>query len=398
MSVSETIRAHAAAQIDATVAFAARLVQTPSMPGQEGDVAALVRQEMQKLGYDEVQVDAAGNVIGLLRGSGSGRSLLFNTHMDHVSPGDRSHWHVDPFSGQIADGQLWGRASTDIKGSLACQVYTVPLLRAAGLLPAGDVYVTAVVMEEIGGLGMQHLATHLRADSAIVGEPSNCLLKRGHRGRTGLQVTITGKAGHASMPDRAVNPHTVAAGFLLALRDLPMASHPDFGSATLAPTIYRSDNESINVIPESVSIHLDWRTVPGEDAGSMVKTLQARLDAALLPGSHGTVAVVQDDMTSYSGMKLSLPSVFRPYALPEDHWAVQIAEQVLGSGPAGLWRFATDGGHLHDAGVPPLGFGPGLEEHCHIADERISIAQMEQALAGNARLALALTDTAGATP
>jgi acetylornithine deacetylase len=176
-----------------------------------------------------------------------------------------------------------------------------------------------------------------------------------------------------------------------------MASHPDFGSATLAPTIYRSDNESINVIPESVSIHLDWRTVPGEDAGSMVSALQARLDAALIPGSHGTVAVVQDDMTSYTGMQMSLPSVFRPYALPVDHWTVQIAERVLGSGPAGLWRFATDGGHLHDAGVPPLGFGPGLEEHCHIADERISIAQMEQALAGNALLALALTDTADAT-
>jgi putative selenium metabolism hydrolase len=393
MPLSETIHTLAAAQLDATVAFAARLVRTPSMPGQEGDVAALVRQEMQYLGYDDVQVDAAGNVIGLLRGSGSGRSVLFNAHMDHVSPGDRAHWQVDPFSGHVADGQLWGRATTDIKGSLACQVHTVPLLRAAGLLPAGDVYVTAVVMEEIGGLGTQHLATHLRADSAVVGEPSNCTLKRGHRGRTGLQVTITGKAGHASAPDRAVNPHMVAAGFLLALRDLPMASHPDFGPATLVPTIYRSDNESINVIPESVSIHLDWRTVPGEDAASMIAALQARLDAALLPGSHGEIAVVQDDMRSYSGLRMSLPSVFRPYALPADHWVVRTAERVLGAEPAGFWRFATDGGHLHDAGVPPIGFGPGLEEHCHIANERISIAQMAQALAGNALLALALTDT-----
>jgi succinyl-diaminopimelate desuccinylase len=393
MPVPETIRVQAAAYLDATVDFAARLVRTPSMPGQEGDVAALVKQEMQHLGYDDVQVDAAGNVIGLLRGSGSGRSLIFNAHMDHVSPGDRAHWQADPFSGHVADGRLWGRATTDIKGSLACQVYTMPLLRAAGLRPAGDVYSTAVVMEEIGGLGMQHLATHLRADSAVIGEPSNLKVKRGHRGRTGLQVTITGKAGHASAPDRAVNPHTVAAAFLLALPDLKMASHPDFGPATLVPTIYRSDNESINVIPESVGIHLDWRTVPGEDAEIMVKALQARLDAALIPGSRGTVAVVQDDLVSYSGMGMSLPSIFRPYALPTDHWAVRAAEQVLSGDAAGLWAFATDGGHLHDAGVPPIGFGPGLEEHCHIANEYISIAQMEQALAGNAMLALALTDT-----
>jgi acetylornithine deacetylase/succinyl-diaminopimelate desuccinylase-like protein len=318
---------------------------------------------------------------------------MFNGHMDMVSAGDRAHWHADPFSGHIDGGYLWGRAATDMKGPLACQVYVAPLLRAAGLLPAGDIFVTGVVMEEIGGLGTQHLVTHLKADCAVVGEPSNLLLKRGHRGRTGLRVTITGRAGHASTPDRAVNPHQVAAAFLLSLRDLQMATHPDFTASTLAPTVYRADNESINVIPESVSIHLDWRTVPGEEADAMLRVLQERLDAALLPGSRATVAIEHDDMLSYSGMRMSLPSIFRPYALPPDHWMVQRAEKALGSGPAGFWRFATDGGHLHDAGIPSMGFGPGLEEHCHIADERISIEQMERALAGNALLALALTGT-----
>ncbi len=363
------------------------------MPGEEGRVAQLLRQEMESLAYDDVQVDAAGNVIGFLRGSGSGRSLVFNGHMDMVSAGDRAHWHADPFSGHIAGGYLWGRGATDMKGPLACQVYVVPLLRAAGMLPAGDVFVTAVVMEEIGGLGTQHLATHLTADCAVVGEPSNCLLKRGHRGRTGLRVTITGRAGHASTPDRAVNPHPVAAAFLLSLRDLPMATRTDFKTATLTPTVYRSDNESINVIPESVSIHLDWRTVPGEVPEAMVRELQTRLDAVLLPGSRGTVAVEHDDMLSYAGMSMHLPSIFRPYSLPPDHWVVRQAEEALGGEPAGFWPFATDGGHLHDAGIPPVGYGPGLEEHCHIADERISIEQMERALAGNAMLALALTGT-----
>jgi succinyl-diaminopimelate desuccinylase len=389
----ERIRACAAAQRDAAVHFAARMVQTPSMPGQEGDVAALLRKEMESLDYDDVQVDAAGNVIGFLRGAGSGRSMLFNGHMDIVSAGDRANWHADPFSGHVADGYLWGRAATDMKGPLACQVYVAPLLRAASLRPAGDIFVTGVVMEEIGGLGTQHLVSHLKADCAVVGEPSNCLLKRGHRGRTGLRVTITGRAGHASTPDRAVNPHFVAAAFLLSLRDLPMAPHAEFAAATLVPTIYRSDNDSINVIPESVSMHLDWRTVPGEEAADMVRALQERLDAVLLPGSRGMVAVEQDDMLSYAGMRMSLPSIFRSYALPAEHWLVRSAEAALGGEPAGFWPFATDGGHLYAAGIPPLGFGPGLEEHCHIADERISIAQMERALAGNALLALALTGT-----
>lgn len=378
--------------LGAAVAFAARLVQTPSMPGEEGSVAALVRAEMERLGYDEVEVDAAGNVIGLLRGRSGGRTVLFNAHMDHVSPGDRKHWRADPFSGHVADGCLWGRASTDMKGSLACQVHMAAVLKEAGLAPAGDVYVSAVVMEEIGGLGTQYLAGRLRADSAVVGEPSACTVRRGHRGRTGLDAHIAGRAGHASAPDRAVNPHFAAAAFLLAVRDLRMATHADFGPATLVPTIYRSDNESINVIPESVAIHLDWRTVPGEDAAAMVARLQTLLDAALVPGSRGTVAVAEDDLTSYTGLHMRLPSVFRPYVLPEEHWAVARARAALGLATAGMWRFATDGGHLHDAGIPPVGFGPGEEAQCHVADEHISIAQLEQALAGNASLALALTE------
>jgi len=393
MAVADNLRALAANQIDDAVAFAAQLVRTPSMPGEEGAVAALVRAEMERLGYDDVRVDDAGNMIGVLRGRGTGRSVLFNAHMDHVAPGDRAHWRADPFSGHLADGYLWGRATTDIKGSLACQIHLAPLLRAAGLVPSGDVYVTAVVMEEIGGLGAQHLVTHLRADSAVVGEPSACTLRRGHRGRTGLEVEITGRAGHASAPDQAINPHPVAAAFLVALRDLSLPVHPEFGPATLVPTVYRSDNDSVNVIPESVRIHLDWRTIPGEDAKTMVSTLQGLLDTALAPGSRGKVAVVGEDMTSYRGLHLAHPSIFRPYALAPDHWVVRTAERALGGAPAGFWRFATDGGHLYDAGIPPIGFGPGLEADCHIANERISVAQMQEALAGNAVLALALTDT-----
>src|SRR5439155_7868808 len=107
----------------AVMDFASRLIQTPSLPGEEGDVAALIRREMETLGIDDVGVDEAGNVIGLLRGSDGGRSVMFNTHMDHVSPGDPASWSVAPFSGLVRDGQIWGRGAADIKGPLACQVH-----------------------------------------------------------------------------------------------------------------------------------------------------------------------------------------------------------------------------------------------------------------------------------
>lgn len=389
------IRAAAAREIEAAADFAARLIRTPSMPGEESAVADLLRRELESLGYDEVRIDHAGNVIGLLRGTGGGRSVMFCTHLDHVSPGDPAHWHADPYSGHVVDGALWGRGAADIKGPTACQAYLAPVLRAAGLRPAGDVYVVATVMEELGGLGAQELVRHLRTDSAVIGEPSTCLLKRGHRGRTGLEVSIKGKAGHASAPQHAVNPHFAAAGFLLAMRDLSMAAHPDFGPSTLTPTLYRSDNESINVIPESVRLHLDWRTVPGEDADEMVRRLQALLEGALIPGSSGHIAVATEERTTYRGLRLDLPAIIPAYALPAGHQAVLQAEGALSVAlgrrmKAGLWPFATDGGHLERAGIPPIGFGPGEERHAHIADEHISIAQMEEALAGNAALALAL--------
>ena len=123
------LRELARGQEGPAVEFASRLIQTPSMPGEEGAVAALIQREMAALGYDDVSVDGVGNVIGVVRGSGGGSTVMFNTHMDHVSPGNPAAWTVDPFSGTVRDGALWGRGAVDIKGPLACQVHGVGMLR-----------------------------------------------------------------------------------------------------------------------------------------------------------------------------------------------------------------------------------------------------------------------------
>src|ERR671932_2130652 len=101
---------------DEVVAFARRLIATPSMPGEEGAVAALVQEEMRRLGYDEVRADELGNVIGVIRGRGRGRSVMLNTHLDHVSPGDPALWTDPPFSATVRDGAIYGRGAVDIKG------------------------------------------------------------------------------------------------------------------------------------------------------------------------------------------------------------------------------------------------------------------------------------------
>ncbi len=388
------------------VEFARRLMQTPSPSGEEGDAAALVQEEMRRLGYDEVRADEVGNVIGLIRGKGSqrgsanGHSVMLNTHLDHVSPGDLALWTDSPFSATVRDGAIYGRGAVDIKGPMACQVHAGGLLLAAGLRPAGDLYVVGAVLEERGGLGSQHLARTLKTDRAVIGEPSSNTLRRGHRGRVGLVVEVRGRAAHASVPARGVNPHYGLAAFLTRLENLPMPAQEPFGPSSVAPTLYSTDNTSPNVIPSTARVALDWRNIPVQSPNDILAALrpllQESLRASLPEGATGEVRVDTENLTSYTGIVEDFPSIFPSFALGEDDPALLTArralEELLGRPfPPDIWSFATDGGHLMAVGVPTVGFGPGDETQAHVADEHIEIAEMVEALAANAALALALS-------
>jgi succinyl-diaminopimelate desuccinylase len=388
------------------VEFARRLMQTPSPSGEEGDAAALVQEEMRRLGYDEVRADEVGNVIGLIRGKGSqrgsanGHSVMLNTHLDHVSPGDLALWTDPPFSATVRDGAIYGRGAVDIKGPMACQVHAGGLLLATGLRPAGDLYVVGAVLEERGGLGSQHLARTLKTDRAVIGEPSSNTLRRGHRGRVGLVVEVRGRAAHASVPARGVNPHYGLAAFLTRLENLPMPAQEPFGPSSVAPTLYSTDNTSPNVIPSAARVALDWRNIPVQSPNDILAALrpllQESLRASLPEGATGEVRVDTENLTSYTGIAEDFPSIFPSFALGEDDPVLLTArralEELLGRPfPPDIWSFATDGGHLMAVGVPTVGFGPGDETQAHVADEHIEIAEMVEALAANAALALALS-------
>ena len=136
------------------IAFTQRLIRTPSMPGQEAALAALVIEELRRLGYDEVWGDAAGNVYGRLFGADRALpALALNTHLDHVDPGDLSLWPSPPFAAEIDGDRLVGRGACDIKGPLAVQVYAGAALRQAGQRPRREVVFCGVVEEEVGGAG-----------------------------------------------------------------------------------------------------------------------------------------------------------------------------------------------------------------------------------------------------
>ena len=386
------------------VEFARRLIQTPSLPGEEGHVAQLVAAEMQALGYDEVTVDEAGNVIGHIRATTSPaegrarRSIMFNTHMDHVDVGDHSRWPHPPYAATIQDGEIWGRGASDLKGPLSCQVYAGALLKQSGLPIPNDVYVVGVVQEEVGGLGSSVLAGHLKTDYAVIGEPSGNVLALGHRGRVEVLVTITGKSVHASVPDSGVNPLYSMSRFLLALEQLrfePDPVHPYLGPTTAAPTLIETDQTSHNVVPSECKLVLDFRNTPKDTPEEIMEKVRSMLGASLGEGAHGSVKINAVDLVSYTGISRTFSNAAPPFGIAPDRPLAVQARAALSAAlkrdvPTKIWRFCTDAGHLVAVGIEVIGFGPGREDVIHTVEERISIDQMVEAIVANAALALAV--------
>lgn len=366
------------------VEFCQALIRTPSLPGEEGALARLIADRMTGLGYDEVWRDEIGNVIGLIRGHARHPAVMFTAHMDHVDAGDPALWPHPPYSGVVEEGYVWGRGASDTKGAIATQVLLPLVLKEK---PVADVYVAEVVLEEKGGAGTRHLVNHLRPDVVIIGEATKNQLCVGHRGRVEVVATAVGKAAHASQPHLGKNPHYPLAEFLLRLQELSMSERPPF-KATVAPTLYFTDQQSANVIPGKAWVHLDWRTVPGETPEVVLKRLRE-----VGPGLRFSIPV--EELTSYTGMRTQMKKVRAPYLLNAQHPVVskirEVLERALGRKvDVGYWHFVTDAGYFAEQGIPVIGYSPCEEELAHTYQDRVSISLMEEALASYPALVKAI--------
>lgn len=375
------------------LSFAQRLVQTPSMSGQEAAVASLIKAEMERLGYDQVWMDPAGNVIGHIQGSDA-PSLMLNGHIDHVAAGDPDHWRHPPFGGEIHQGELWGRGAADMKGAVAAMVYAGAVLKELGQPLPGDLYVSAVVQEEVGGLGARHLARTLPIARIIVGEASGNHLRRGHRGRVELRARFEGRSVHASMPDLGINPHYSMAPFLAGLQALEMISDPEYGASTVAPTRIMSEPESANVTPSGLEVVLDWRNIPGELPEDIIARLDALLARSLEPGCQGRIQIATKELVSHTGFPMTYPANSPSFTTSADHpWLARVHDLLCAAlgreVEIGVWRFATDGGHFAAAGATVLGFGPGSDAVVHTVEERVPVDQLVESLVGYAALVFA---------
>jgi putative selenium metabolism hydrolase len=364
---------------DDMIAFTKRLVQTPSLSGEEKAIAGIVKAEMKGLGY-EVSVDSMGSVVGRM-GRRRGRVVLFDAHMDHIKPGGLENWAHPPYGSEVVDGVMYGRGTVDMKSSLAAMIYG-----CAAADVQGEVVLTAVVHEETNeGIATRRIIEELRLkpDACILGEPTDLKLSVGQRGRAVFKVTTRGATSHASMPELGRNAVYEMAPVIEAIEELNahLPSDPFLGPGTIAVTEIRCQPGGGPIIPDLCEVFVDRRTIPGETLGGITEELRKVAVGA-------EVELVTDEFTCYTGVKARLPQYFAGWLTDRRHWLVRKSLKALGGvlgGEPGVigWRFSTDGvATSGELGIPTVGFGSGDPALAHQPNEHVAVADVKAAARG----------------
>lgn len=384
---------------DEIVQTASEMIQIPSLSGKEKEMAEYTIKKMHALGYDEVIVDEFGSVTGVMRGTGGGKSIMFNCHLDVVDEGPHENWKYPPFSGAVAEGAIWGRGASDTKGTFAIQLYIPYILKQEQMMTKGDIYVVGVIHEESSGFGaMKMAAGGFKTDYAVMGEATENDLAIACRGRVGIEVVITGRSCHASIPHEGINPFEFLGLFLLALKDYKVSENPVYGSSLITATRISSSEAGTNVIPNSIRLSLDYRSVPGETNESIIAQLNdIAQKTCKADGVKVEITPAYIPISCYTGATGQGLMGEPPYSIDEDSETVQTAraalEDVFGRKiKIKPWPFATDSGHFSQIGVNVIGYSPAEVIKCHTVEDNILLDMLRDGIAGNLALAKALCD------
>ena len=364
------------------IRFMQDIIRIPSLSSEEGAVIQRIRDEMLRLDYDEVTVDPMGNLLGRI-GSGP-RVIALDGHVDTVDVGDPSLWDRDPHSGDIEDGILYGRGTSDMKGGVASSVYAGAILKNRGIPDEVTLYVTATVQEEdCDGLCWQYIVNEdgLRPDLVVITEPTSLRIYRGHRGRMELEVHTSGVSCHGSAPERGINAVYKMAGIIADIEKLNERLEPrdPLGKGTVTISNIRSTSPSLCAVADGCTIHLDRRLTMDETEDTSVAEILA---LPSVQDAEATVTVLDYAVPSYSGLTYPTRKYYPTWETPESEPAVQAARtayrQAFGEEPeVGYWTFSTNGvatAGMHD--IPTIGFGPGHEHFAHAPNEQTEIEHL----------------------
>jgi len=340
---------------------------TPEGKG-EVEIGAYVVEKLDDLGLAVTANEIAPgrvNVIGTLKGSGDGRSLLLNAHMDTVGVEGMS---IAPFGGEIRDGRLYGRGAQDMKASLAAMMAAVKAIVDAGITLKGDLLITGVADEEHISIGTEALVKQVSADAAIVTEPTDMHISCAHRGFIWYDVETIGRAAHGSRYTEGIDANMRMGRFLAELDKLEQEllrreGHPLTGPPSLHAARLRGGKE-VSIYAASCLLQIERRTAPGETVDGVTAELQKIIDRL----------AAQD-----STFKATVAPIFwrAPFEVDSEAPIVKILDKALrgrlGYHPVHTGQtFWTDAALLAEAGIETVLLGPkgyGL----HSAEEWVEL-------------------------
>ncbi len=353
------------------------LIRIPSheyVDGREKEVGLFVYDYLKANDIETELIPIIGkraNVYGYIRGNGQGKNLLLNGHLDTVPPFEMN---FDPYEGIIENGYILGRGAGDMKGPIAAMLYAMKIINDSGIKLKGDVMFTGVIGEERRSEGTEYLVrSGIKADGAIVGEPSSYEYAIGHRGLESLELVIRGKSAHGGMPHLGINAIEKAAVLIYAIKEqlIPKLNERysyKMGQSTLNLAVINGGKQTC-IVPDEVRIKLDRRYISGESVDSVIAEFNEIINNIKEKDPEFDAEVIR--LTDY----LEHP----PLDTDENAVIVQSVKEAVNyitGKEAGLTnkRGWTDAGLISKmAGIPTIIYGPGNIAFSHTKHEKILI-------------------------
>ena len=374
------------------IEFCQEAVRIPSYSGQEKGVAEFMKRKMEEYGFDEVIIDKYGSVLGTINGKRPGKTILMDGHIDTVDVIDAPQWKHDPFGGEIVDGRIYGRGTSDMKGS-DCAMITAAARYAekTGKDFAGKICVSCTVHEEcFEGVSSREITRLAKPDFVIIGEATTTTVKRGQRGRAEVVVETEGVSCHSSNPEKGVNAVYEMMAVIEEIRKIVPNEHPLLGKGILELTdIISKPYPGASVVPSLCRATFDRRTLVGEDEGVILGQVNEAIARAQEkhPGLKARCYLADGEEKCWTGETIRAKRYFPAWVVDEDSELVQGA--MKGLKDAGIeaklshFAFCTNGSSFcGEAGIPCIGYGPSLESLAHVRDEYIEIDQLTKACKG----------------
>ncbi|WP_447757644.1 YgeY family selenium metabolism-linked hydrolase [Aeromonas veronii] len=356
--------------------FLRDMIAIPSESCDEERVVLRIKQEMEKVGFDKVEIDPMGNVLGYI---GHGPHLIaMDAHIDTVGVGNMANWKFDPYEGMEDHEIIGGRGASDQEGGMASMVYAGKIIKDLGLEDQYTLLVTGTVQEEdCDGLCWQYIIeqSKIRPEFVVSTEPTDCQIYRGQRGRMEIRVEVQGVSCHGSAPERGDNAIFKMGPILGELQELSHnLGNDDFlGKGTLTVSEIFFTSPSRCAVADSCAVSIDRRLTWGETWQGALDEIRA-LPAVQAAGAE--VSMYQYDHPAYTGLVYPTECYFPTWKVEEDHITVKTLSkayrELFNKEPVvDKWTFSTNGVSIMGRhGIPVIGFGPGKEPEAHAPNEK----------------------------